>query len=166
MRSSSAAHLPDKEAEHTDKGIHEADVVADAGHDGLLAVWTNRLHWSRLEHLPLYNSHGGGGGTRRGEDRGCVTWSKVTGPRTIVLVYRMRKVSRRSIVTTCSTWINFYKPLLTIDLVDNVAWILSIMRKSRWNLVLVNMKCFLKGIVHPKMTILSLITHPHVVPNP
>ncbi len=23
-----------------------------------------------------------------------------------------------------------------------------------------------KGIVHPKMKILSLITHPHVVPNP
>ncbi len=25
---------------------------------------------------------------------------------------------------------------------------------------------WLKGIVHPKMKILSLITHPHVVPNP
>ncbi len=24
----------------------------------------------------------------------------------------------------------------------------------------------IKGIVHPKMKILSLITHPHVVPNP
>ncbi len=28
------------------------------------------------------------------------------------------------------------------------------------------MQGFLKGIVHPKMKILSLITHPHVVPNP
>ncbi len=27
-------------------------------------------------------------------------------------------------------------------------------------------KCSVKGIVHPKMKILSLITHPHVVPNP
>ncbi len=25
---------------------------------------------------------------------------------------------------------------------------------------------FIKGIVHPEMKILSLITHPHVVPNP
>ncbi len=28
------------------------------------------------------------------------------------------------------------------------------------------MKLILKGIVHPKKKILSLITHPHVVPNP
>ncbi len=26
--------------------------------------------------------------------------------------------------------------------------------------------CIIKGIVHPKMKILSLINHPHVVPNP
>jgi len=24
----------------------------------------------------------------------------------------------------------------------------------------------LKGLVHPKMPVLSLITHPHVIPNP
>lgn len=50
---SSSRHLPDKEAEHADESVHEADVVADAGGDGLLAVWTNRLHWVRLKHLPL-----------------------------------------------------------------------------------------------------------------
>lgn len=98
----SVHHLPDKEAEHADESIHEADVVADAGCDWLLAVWTNRLHWSRLKHLPLQNSHGGGG-PRRGENCGCVTWTEVTGPRTIVLHYRMRKVPRGSVVTTCST---------------------------------------------------------------
>ncbi len=27
-------------------------------------------------------------------------------------------------------------------------------------------KYVLKGIIHPKIEILSLITHPHVVPNP
>ncbi len=32
------------------------------------------------------------------------------------------------------------------------------MEETNWNQ--------LKGIVHPKMKILSLITHPHVVPNP
>lgn len=36
----------DKEAEQTEEGVHEADVMADAGDDGLLAVWTHGLHWS------------------------------------------------------------------------------------------------------------------------
>lgn len=36
----------DKEAEQTKKGVHEADVMADAGDDGLLAVWTHGRHWS------------------------------------------------------------------------------------------------------------------------
>lgn len=40
------SYLPNKEAEQTEKGVHEADVMADAGDDGLLAVWTHGLHWS------------------------------------------------------------------------------------------------------------------------
>ncbi len=30
----------------------------------------------------------------------------------------------------------------------------------------VKKKLTIKGLVHPKMKILSLITHPHVIPNP
>ncbi len=36
-------------------------------------------------------------------------------------------------------------------------------RASKW---LETALDILKGIVHPKMKMLSLITHPHVVPNP
>lgn len=74
--------------------------MADAGNDGLLAVWANRLHWSRLKHLPLQDSHGGGGGTWRSQNCGCVPWSKVTGPWTSIFAHCMRKVPKGRIVTT------------------------------------------------------------------
>lgn len=89
----------DKEAEQTKKGVHEADVMADAGDDGLLAVWTHGRHWSWLKHLPLHNGHGGGC-TRCADDRGRVTRSKVTGPWTVVLCHHMRKMPRGRVVTT------------------------------------------------------------------
>lgn len=49
-------HLPYEEAEQTEESVHEAYVMADSCDDGLLAVWTDRLHWGRLEHLPLQHS--------------------------------------------------------------------------------------------------------------
>ncbi len=34
------------------------------------------------------------------------------------------------------------------------------------NYIIQNNDTMIKGIVHPKMKILPVITHPHVVPNP
>lgn len=93
-------HLPYEEAEQTEECVHEADVMADAGGDGLLAVWTHGLYRSRLEHLALQDGHSGGCGGR-GENRGRVTRSEVTGPRTIVLhSHWMMKMPGGRVVTT------------------------------------------------------------------
>ncbi len=41
---------------------------------------------------------------------------------------------------------------------------LVVQEKANW--LMISFNTTVKGIVHPKMKILSLITHPHVVPNP
>ncbi len=42
----------------------------------------------------------------------------------------------------------------------------SLYIKTNYTFKMQSIKTSLKGIVPPKMTILLLITHPHVVPNP
>lgn len=94
---------PNKEAEEAEECVHEADIVADAGDDRLLAVRTHSLHRRGLEHFPLQYSHGGGC-SWRSQDGRCVTShvDKVAGTRTHLSWHWVRKVARRRWVG--STW--------------------------------------------------------------
>lgn len=74
-----SSYSPDEEAEEAEQGVHQSHVVGDAGDDGLLTVWTHRLHRRRLEHLPLQHRHRGG--ATRSQDRRRVAPHVDEGPR-------------------------------------------------------------------------------------
>lgn len=91
---------PYKKAEEAEERVHEADVVGDAGDDGLLTVWTDGLHWCGLEHFSLQHGHSGGSSWRGQNcgtvDEGTRAWSHlsrhwvrvVTGMRRVVAPLR------------------------------------------------------------------------------
>lgn len=98
-------HLPHEEAEQAEKWVHEADVMANACDDGLLAVWTHCLHWTGLEHLTLKDRHCCGC-PRRGNNCGRVPSSraKATGRRTKLPWHHLWIMTWWWIIATCNKW--------------------------------------------------------------
>lgn len=113
-----------KEAEQTEKGVHEPHVVADAGNNGLLAVWTHRLHRRRLEHLALQHRHCGG--SPRGSNH-CRRVTRggaiVTGPWSKLPWHVVRKVTRWRVVATMWVGHGHRHRALPWDVRWNEAWL-------------------------------------------
>lgn len=112
-------HLPHEEAEEAEECVHQANIVGDASDDGLLAVWTHRLHRRGLKHLPLQYSHGGGRPCGCQDGR-CVAphMGKVTGCRAKLSWHRMWEMTGWRVEATWRTNICIFKYCTNLTGID------------------------------------------------